>query len=88
MTVTSTMVINTHRIFLGFKFLVRNEEKKKFLVEEQGKFEEFLGLHFYLIYPKSEQTGAPIFPKKKLYIVRKQFLTPPYNFYALIFFGY
>ena len=77
----------THRIFLGFKFLVRNEEKKKFLVEEQGKFEEFLGLHFYLIYPKSEQTGALIFPKK-LYIVRKQFLTPPYNFYALIFFGY
>ena len=62
---TGRDIMITHRIFLGFKFLVRNEEKKKFLVEEQGKFEEFLGLHFYLIYPKSEQTGAPIFPKKK-----------------------
>ena len=72
-TVTSTMVINTHRIFLGFKFLVRNEEKKKFLVEEQGKFEEFLGLHFYLIYPKSEQTGAPIFPKKNSILLGNNF---------------
>ena len=35
----------------------------KFLVEEQGKFKEFLSLHFYKIFPKSEEKGEQIFPK-------------------------
>ena len=48
----------------------------KFLVEEQGKFKEFLSLHFYQIYPKSEEKGEQIFPKKTLHILETQFLTP------------
>ena len=54
----------------------------KFLVKEQGKFEEFPGLYLYLIYPKIEQKKVhKFFQKKNLYILRTQFLAPPYDFY-------
>ena len=39
----------------------------KFLVEEQGKFKEYLSLHFYQIYPKSEEKGEQISQKKPPY---------------------
>ena len=45
-TVTSTMVINTHRIFLGFKFLVRNEEKKEIPCRGTRKIRGISGLTF------------------------------------------
>ena len=45
----------------------------KFLVEEQGKFKEFLSLHFYQIYPKSEEKGEQIFPKKPSIFLRHNF---------------
>ena len=53
----------------------------KFLVKEQGKFEEFPGPYFYLIYPKTEQRKVHKFFQKNLYILRTLFLAPPYNFY-------
>ena len=56
----------------------------KFLVKEQGKFKEFLSLHFYQIYPKSEEKGEQIFPKKNLHILETQFLTPHLIFIAFL----
>ena len=45
----------------------------KFLVEEQGKFKEYLSLHFYQIYPKSEEKREQIFPKKLSIFLRHNF---------------
>ena len=39
------------RLFLGFKFLTRNEEKNNFPREERGIFEEFLHLNLEYISP-------------------------------------
>jgi len=39
----------------------------KFLVEEQGNFKEYLSLHFYQIYPKSEEKVEQI-SQKNLHI--------------------
>ena len=39
----------------------------KFLVEEQGKFKEFLSLHLYQIYPKSEEEENKYFQKNPPY---------------------
>ena len=39
------------RLFLGFKFLTRNEEKNSFPREERGIFEEFLHLNLEYISP-------------------------------------
>ena len=56
----------------------------KFLVKEQGKFEEFPGLYFYLIYPKNEQKKVHNFFQKNLYILRTQFFTPHTIFIAFL----
>ena len=56
----------------------------KFLVKEQGKFEEFPGLYFYLIYPKNEQKKVHKFFQKNLYILRTQFFTPHTIFIAFL----
>ena len=53
----------------------------KFPVKEQGKFEEFPGLYFYLIYPKNEKKE---FFQKNLYILRTQFFTPHTIFIAFL----
>ena len=56
----------------------------KFLVKEQGKFEEFSGLPIYLIYPpKVNKNGAQIF-QKNLKILGTQFLTPHTIFIAFL----
>ena len=81
------VVCFTYRIFLGFKFLVRNKEKNeipcqgmrkkmKFLVKEQGKFEEFSDLYFYPIYQNSEQNRCKIFSKKTFILWDTIFVTP------------
>ena len=51
-----------------------------FFVEDQGKFEEFPGLYFYLIHPKSEQKKCTIFSKKRFIFLDTIFDTP-YNFF-------
>ena len=55
----------------------------KFLVEEQGKFKEFLSLHFYQIYPKSEEEENKYF-QKNLHILETQFLIPHLIFIAFL----
>ena len=60
----------------------------KFLVEEQGKFKEFLSLHFYQIYPKSEEKGEQISQKKPLNILETKFLTPHLIFYCIFMHKY
>ena len=56
----------------------------KFLVEEQGKFKEFLSLHFHQIYPKGEEKRRTNISKKTLYILETQFLTPHLIFIAFL----
>ena len=55
-------------------------KKMTFFVEDQGKFEEFPGLYFYLIHPKSEQKKCTIFAKKRFIFLDTIFDTP-YNFF-------
>ena len=59
----------------------------KFLVEEQGKFKEFLSLHFYQIYPKSEEKGEQISQKNPPYSWDTIF-NPPFNFYCIFMHKY
>ena len=59
-------------------------KKMKFPVKEQGKFEEYPGLYFYLIYPKNEQKKVHKFFQKNLYILRTLFFTPHTIFIAFL----
>ena len=56
------------RLFLGFKFLTRNEEKNNFSHEERGIFEEFLHLNLEYI--------SPVQIEKKIICIQ--------NFYKLL----
>ena len=63
----------------------------KFLVKEQGKFEEFSGLPIYLIYPpKVNKNGAQIFQKTSKFLEHNFWLPIQFllHFYALMFFRY
>ena len=66
--------------FLGFEFLMRNEEIDGHSHEEQGIFEEsFSPIFYYICYQK----GAQLFPKN-LHIFGTQFLTPNTIFLAFL----
>ena len=47
----SCIVASILRLFLGFKFLTRNEENNNFPSDERGNFEEFLHLNLEYISP-------------------------------------
>ena len=63
--------------FLGFKFLVRNEEKNEIPCQGtrkiQGKFKKFVRLHFYQFYPKSEEKRRTNISKKTSIFLRHNF---------------
>ena len=79
-------------IFLVLKSLWGTRKKMKFLVKEQGKFEEFSGLPIYLIYPpKVNKKWCTNFSKKTSKFLEHNFWLPIQfllHFYALMFCRY
>ena len=60
-------------ISLVLNSLWGTRKKMKFLVEEQGKFKEFLSLHFHEIYPKSKEKRRTNISKKTSIFLRHNF---------------
>ena len=60
-------VLSILRVFLGFKFLMRNEEKIGILLEERGIF-DFIGIFSYENYGKKVPLQSIISGKLPTYI--------------------
>ena len=78
---TNYLVMGTHCIFLGLKFLVRNEEKDEIPCQGMRKIQGiFLPTFLCNLSKRWIKKGAQNFPKKSPYSWNTIF-DPSYNFY-------
>ena len=77
------LIITTHCIFLGLKFLVRNEEKDEIPCQGMRKIQGiFLPIFLCNLSKRWIKKGAQNFPKKSPYSWNTIF-NPSYNFYCI-----